>query len=154
MLILSSQMTYQNRLCRADTDFMVCEVEDVEIKSDLFDIDDDKHPWPNGFFAKEVNVAWSIVKPKISNVVSMVNNMATLWRRGALLDKDLFLHICLSYVENKEGGGLEYHDRCNKLSLTYLSFAYDLMLFYNGDLRSLMIMEDILKEFSDVSGLS
>ncbi|KAJ9564713.1 hypothetical protein OSB04_000679 [Centaurea solstitialis] len=50
-------------------------------------------------------------------------------------------------------GGFKYHNRCEKLSLTHLCFADDLMMFCNGDVRSVSIMKAALEEFSDVSGL-
>lgn len=47
-----------------------------------------------------------------------------------------------------------YHYRCNHLKLNYLIFADDLMLFYKGEVNSIVLMVGALKAFSDVSGLS
>ncbi|KAL2224581.1 UNVERIFIED_CONTAM: Retrovirus-related Pol polyprotein from type-2 retrotransposable element R2DM [Sesamum indicum] len=47
-----------------------------------------------------------------------------------------------------------YHPKCEKLKITHLLFADDLMLFSRGDLPSIHILMECLKVFRDVSGLS
>lgn len=49
--------------------------------------------------------------------------------------------------------GFKYHNRCKKLALTHLSFADDLLLFCNGDVKSVSIVTAALEEFSGVFGL-
>ncbi|XP_011100849.1 uncharacterized protein LOC105178963 [Sesamum indicum] len=43
--------------------------------------------------------------------------------------------------------------KCDKLKITHLLFADDLMLFFQGDLPSFHILMECLQEFRDISGL-
>ncbi|GJT77731.1 putative RNA-directed DNA polymerase [Tanacetum coccineum] len=52
-----------------------------------------------------------------------------------------------------EDGDFKYHWRCDRLKLTHLSFADDLMVFSKADVHSVEILSNALKEFSGVSGL-
>ncbi|KAL2246328.1 UNVERIFIED_CONTAM: Retrovirus-related Pol polyprotein from type-2 retrotransposable element R2DM, partial [Sesamum indicum] len=47
-----------------------------------------------------------------------------------------------------------YHPKCEKLKITHLLFADDLMLFFRGDLPSIHILMECLNVFRDASGLS
>ncbi|KAL0438678.1 UNVERIFIED_CONTAM: hypothetical protein Slati_2350800 [Sesamum latifolium] len=47
-----------------------------------------------------------------------------------------------------------FHPKCEKLKITHLLFADDLMLFSRGDLPSIHILMECLQEFRDVSGLA
>ncbi|KAL0287980.1 UNVERIFIED_CONTAM: hypothetical protein Sradi_7112600 [Sesamum radiatum] len=47
-----------------------------------------------------------------------------------------------------------FHPKCEKLKITHLLFADDLMLFSRGDLPSISILMECLQEFRDVSGLA
>ncbi|KAL0458715.1 UNVERIFIED_CONTAM: Retrovirus-related Pol polyprotein from type-1 retrotransposable element R2 [Sesamum latifolium] len=47
-----------------------------------------------------------------------------------------------------------FHPKCEKLKITYLLFADDLMLFSRGDLPSIHILMECLQEFQDVSSLA
>ncbi|KAL0329453.1 UNVERIFIED_CONTAM: hypothetical protein Sradi_4932000 [Sesamum radiatum] len=47
-----------------------------------------------------------------------------------------------------------FHPKCEKLKITHLLFADDLMLFSRGDLPSIRILMECLQEFRDVSGLA
>ncbi|KAK4391599.1 hypothetical protein Sango_1937700 [Sesamum angolense] len=47
-----------------------------------------------------------------------------------------------------------FHPKCEKLKITQLLFADDLMLFSRGDLSSIRILMECLQEFRDVSGLA
>nr|GFB74026.1 hypothetical protein [Tanacetum cinerariifolium] len=53
----------------------------------------------------------------------------------------------------EEDGTFKYHWRCERLKLTHLSFADDLMVFAKADVHSVLILSKALKEFSGVSGL-
>ena len=48
---------------------------------------------------------------------------------------------------------LFYHWMCEKVQLTHLCFADDLMLFCYADFNSVAILRNALNEFSSVSGL-
>nr|GEV06485.1 hypothetical protein [Tanacetum cinerariifolium] len=52
-----------------------------------------------------------------------------------------------------EDGAFKYHWRRERLKLTHLSFADDLMVFAKVDVHSVMILTKALKEFSGVFGL-
>ncbi|KAL0290561.1 UNVERIFIED_CONTAM: hypothetical protein Scaly_2666300 [Sesamum calycinum] len=47
-----------------------------------------------------------------------------------------------------------FHPKCEKLKITHLLFADDLMLFSRGDLPSIHILMECLQDFTDVSGLA
>ncbi|KAL0349339.1 UNVERIFIED_CONTAM: hypothetical protein Sangu_1161700 [Sesamum angustifolium] len=47
-----------------------------------------------------------------------------------------------------------FHPKCEKLKITHLLFADNLMLFSRGDLSSIHIVMECLQEFKDVSGLA
>ncbi|KAL0389455.1 UNVERIFIED_CONTAM: hypothetical protein Scaly_0302600 [Sesamum calycinum] len=47
-----------------------------------------------------------------------------------------------------------FHPKCEKLKITHLLFADDLMLFSRGDLPSIHMLMECLQEFRDVSGLA
>ncbi|GJY16874.1 RNA-directed DNA polymerase, eukaryota, reverse transcriptase zinc-binding domain protein [Tanacetum coccineum] len=47
----------------------------------------------------------------------------------------------------------KYHHGCKEMKLVNLCFADDLMIFCNGDTKSACIIKEVLKEFSDASGL-
>ncbi|GJW47602.1 putative reverse transcriptase domain-containing protein [Tanacetum coccineum] len=79
-------------------------------------------------------------------------------RQGNPLSPYLFtlvMEVFLLMVKRriKEDGAFKYHWRCNRLKLTHLSFADDLMVFSKADVHSVMILSKALKEFSGVSGL-
>ncbi|GJV25697.1 putative RNA-directed DNA polymerase [Tanacetum coccineum] len=46
-----------------------------------------------------------------------------------------------------------YHWQCKELKLTHLCFADDLLLFCNGDSRSVAVLKNALTEFGGLSGL-
>ncbi|GKF80472.1 hypothetical protein Tco_0239074, partial [Tanacetum coccineum] len=47
----------------------------------------------------------------------------------------------------------KYHCRCDRLKITHLSFADDLMVFSKADVHSVRILSNALKKFSGVSRL-
>ncbi|KAL2237417.1 UNVERIFIED_CONTAM: hypothetical protein Sindi_0933400 [Sesamum indicum] len=47
-----------------------------------------------------------------------------------------------------------YHPKCERLKITHLLFADDLMRFSGGDLPSIHVLMECLQEFRDASGLS
>lgn len=46
-----------------------------------------------------------------------------------------------------------YHPKCEKLRITNLCFADDLLLFVRGDAMSVQMMMDVLGSFSESTGL-
>lgn len=46
-----------------------------------------------------------------------------------------------------------YHPQCERLKITHLAFADDLMLFSRGDEWSIQVFMDSMKEFGEVTGL-
>ncbi|GJT81127.1 RNA-directed DNA polymerase, eukaryota, reverse transcriptase zinc-binding domain protein [Tanacetum coccineum] len=79
-------------------------------------------------------------------------------RQGDPLSPYLFtlvMEVFSLMVKRKieDDGGFKYHWRCDRLKLTHLSFADDLMVFSRADVHSVTILSKALMEFSGVSGL-
>ncbi|KAL2225249.1 UNVERIFIED_CONTAM: Retrovirus-related Pol polyprotein from type-2 retrotransposable element R2DM, partial [Sesamum indicum] len=79
-------------------------------------------------------------------------------RQGDPMSPALFL-LCMEYfsrlVKRKTtNSDFNFHPKCEKLKITHLLFADDLMLFSRGDLPSIHILMECLQEFRDTSGLT
>ncbi|XP_038996104.1 uncharacterized protein LOC120120557 [Hibiscus syriacus] len=61
----------------------------------------------------------------------------------------------LSAMLNKAAkhGIFKFHPKCRRISLTYLSFTYDLLVFCHGSLESVLGVQCTLERFYDLSGL-
>ncbi|KAL0437489.1 UNVERIFIED_CONTAM: Retrovirus-related Pol polyprotein from type-2 retrotransposable element R2DM [Sesamum radiatum] len=68
-----------------------------------------------------------------------------------LLCMEFFLRMIKRKTTNSE---FNFHPKCEKLKITHLLFADDLMLFSCGDFLSIHILMECLQEFRDVSGLA
>ncbi|KAL0307069.1 UNVERIFIED_CONTAM: Retrovirus-related Pol polyprotein from type-2 retrotransposable element R2DM [Sesamum radiatum] len=68
-----------------------------------------------------------------------------------LLYMEYFSHLIKRSTTNSD---FNFHPKCEKLKITHLLFADDLMLFSRGDLPSIRILMECLQEFRDVSGLA
>lgn len=62
-----------------------------------------------------------------------------------------YLDRVLQYVGEQEG--FKFHVRCKEMQLSHLCFADDLILFCNGDFRSIYTMLQGFQMFSHASGL-
>ncbi|KAL2245873.1 UNVERIFIED_CONTAM: hypothetical protein Sindi_2855500 [Sesamum indicum] len=68
-----------------------------------------------------------------------------------LLSMEYFSRLVKRKTSNSD---FNYHPKCEKLKITHLLFADDLMLFCRGDLPSIHILMECLQDFRDTSGLS
>ncbi|KAL0380944.1 UNVERIFIED_CONTAM: hypothetical protein Sangu_0158700 [Sesamum angustifolium] len=80
------------------------------------------------------------------------------FRQGDPISSALFL-LCMEYFlrlikRNTSNSDFNFHLKCEKLKITHLLFADDLMLFSRGDLPSIHILMEYLQELRDVSGLA
>jgi len=78
-------------------------------------------------------------------------------RQGDPLSPFLFV-ICLEYFSRSlnvatNGTDFNFHPKCNKLLISHIAFADDLMLFARGDIPSIRIIMECLMEFEVLSGL-
>ena len=78
-------------------------------------------------------------------------------RQGDPMSPFLFV-LCLEYLSRKlnlatAAPDFNFHPKCSKLKLSHLAFADDLMLFSRGDIPSISIIFDCLKDFEGKSGL-
>ncbi|XP_074291447.1 uncharacterized protein LOC141618246 [Silene latifolia] len=71
----------------------------------------------------------------------------------------LLLTLCLEYLSRvsrviQQHPDLKYHSLCNRIQLTHLCFADDLMLFCHGDRASIDLLLKAFAYFSKATGLS
>ncbi|XP_058754588.1 uncharacterized protein LOC131627751 [Vicia villosa] len=62
-----------------------------------------------------------------------------------------YLHRCLKKLHGNTI--FKFHPKCNKLGITSICFADDLMLFTRGDVGSVQAMMDTVNQFSTATGL-
>ncbi|KAL0307177.1 UNVERIFIED_CONTAM: hypothetical protein Sradi_6135000 [Sesamum radiatum] len=79
-------------------------------------------------------------------------------RQGDPMSPALFL-LCMEYfsrlIKRKTtDSDFNFHPKREKLKITHLLFADNLMMFSRGDLPSIHILMECLQEFRDVSGLT
>lgn len=91
----------------------------------------------------------------------MAAYMAIL-RESKVLDKEIsylliflcWLWVVLSLILAKGTTcNFKFHWRAQPCQITHLCFADDLLIFCHGDLNSVMIINDCLQRFSQLSGL-
>lgn len=80
-------------------------------------------------------------------------------RQGDPLSPYLFtlvMEILTLIVKRKvfNSENFQYHPKCKELGITHLCFADDLLMFCKGDIVSIQVLMDALREFSGVSGLN
>lgn len=78
-------------------------------------------------------------------------------RQGDPMSPFLFV-LCLEYLSRglnlaTTASEFNFHPKCNKLKVSHLAFADDLMLFARGDEPSICIIMDCLRDFEEKSGL-
>ena len=78
-------------------------------------------------------------------------------RQGDSLSPFIFL-LCIEYLSrrlkvNTNSLEFNFHPRCGQLRLSHLAFADDLMLMARGDITSVRIIMDSLRDFGLKSGL-
>jgi hypothetical protein len=62
-----------------------------------------------------------------------------------------YLHRCLKNLHKKPD--FNFHPKCEKLQITNICFADDLIMFTRGDETSVKLMMGEFKKFSDSTGL-
>ncbi|KAL0322612.1 UNVERIFIED_CONTAM: hypothetical protein Sangu_1880500 [Sesamum angustifolium] len=105
------------------------------------------------------SVSWTF----LSQWHSTAHSMGFLRERKGL-DREIQCHraysfLCMEYfsrlIKRKTtDSDFNFHPKCEKLKITHLLFADDLMMFSRGDLPSVHILMECLQEFRDVSGLA
>lgn len=79
-------------------------------------------------------------------------------RQGDPLSPYLFV-MCMDYLDRllkarlPNQPGFTFHPKCKKLGLSHMVFADDLLLFCRGDSASVVVLKEVVDEFSLASGL-
>ncbi|KAL0299931.1 UNVERIFIED_CONTAM: hypothetical protein Sangu_2461200 [Sesamum angustifolium] len=79
-------------------------------------------------------------------------------RQGDPMSPALFFlfieYFSRSIKRSATNSDFNFNPKCEKLKITHLLFADDLMLFSRGDLTSIRILMECLQEFRDISSLA
>ncbi|XP_074297848.1 uncharacterized protein LOC141628638 [Silene latifolia] len=117
-----------DRMCRIPSE------EDV--RKVLFSIPNDKSPGPDGYTSYFFKASWSILKTDAYAILK------DFFEQGKLLK-------IVSQMQ-----GFQFHPLYKSLKLTHLMFADDLLIFCKGDVRTVFIVMEAFKRFSNASGLN
>ncbi|CAL9238076.1 unnamed protein product, partial [Arabidopsis halleri] len=98
-----------------------------EVTSTVFSLPRNKAPGPDGFTVDFFINSWSVVGPSLIAAVQL--DLATT------------------------SGRIQAHPLCVNPLVTHLSFADDILVFFNGQEASLIAILDVLAQFKSVSGL-
>ncbi|XP_019095868.1 PREDICTED: uncharacterized protein LOC109130605 [Camelina sativa] len=97
-------------------------------------------------------------KEKGPKRITIKVDIAKAFDTGDPLSPYLFVLVmnCLSVMLDKaaEEGKFKYHYKCQRLKLTHLCFADDLLIFTDGSLSSVLSVLQVLKSFEEASGLA
>nr|GEW29591.1 hypothetical protein [Tanacetum cinerariifolium] len=132
----------------AKAEYMVRDVSNDEVKSDVFSMGDDKALGPDGFTVALFKKVWDVVGGDITCV------FRDFFYNGKLL-KELN-HTIISLIPKRrvrDSDDFQYHHLCEQQRIINLCFADDLFLFSCGNPSSVVVIMDALEEFKQVSGV-
>ncbi|GJZ95658.1 retrovirus-related pol polyprotein from transposon TNT 1-94 [Tanacetum coccineum] len=164
-LIIDPSNLFVNNLFVLEADIMIRPISNEEIKAALFSIDDDKAPGPDGFSSKLFKASWSIVGSEVSQAIKdyfstgqfpvVMFYISALVRQisdNILLTQELMRNYHRKGEPPKVAFKIDINKAFDSVDWGFLR-QYDLMLFSNGDVKSVSILKSALDEFSSVSGL-
>ncbi|KAL0307342.1 UNVERIFIED_CONTAM: hypothetical protein Sradi_6151500 [Sesamum radiatum] len=122
-------------LCRA--------VTPLEVKQAIFHISDNKAPGPDGGLERFPSRAFrGQERPSTRRPMSPALFLLSMEYFSRLIKRKTSI------------SDFNFHPKCEKLKITHLLFANDLMLFSHGYLPYIHILIECLQEFRDISGLA
>nr|GEV45082.1 hypothetical protein [Tanacetum cinerariifolium] len=166
------------KLSKEVVDNMIIKVTDEEIKKDLFDIDSNKAASPDRYTSiKEglnmvisLNQSAFIPGRHIQDNILITQELFKGYngkqcakrgrglRQGDPISPYIFTLVMevlnmIMIKEIRESGKFKYHYGCKELKLTHMCFIDDLLILCNDDKESIGVVNKVLNEFSEVSGL-
>ncbi|KAL0290255.1 UNVERIFIED_CONTAM: hypothetical protein Scaly_2677900 [Sesamum calycinum] len=102
------------------------------------------------------NVIYKAITKIITNRLAPAMEHLTDRCQAAFVGGRSITNIFLAHemVRKTSDSNFNFHPKCDKLKITHLLFADDLMLFSRGDLPSIHILMEWLQEFKNVSSLT
>ncbi|KAI5445139.1 hypothetical protein KIW84_013408 [Lathyrus oleraceus] len=132
----------------------------VKARQDLEGIGDLKAPGIDGFGAKFFKASWHIIKGDVIEAIMEFFKMGrTIERHQArgshtpLLFVIIMEYMNISLTKMQKDHNFNHPSKCEKLALTNLTFVDTVLLFSRGDQKSVEMMLDAFKKFSESTGL-
>ncbi|GJS75909.1 RNA-directed DNA polymerase, eukaryota, reverse transcriptase zinc-binding domain protein [Tanacetum coccineum] len=146
-------MMFPNKLSSDEAFCLSRDVNEVEVKNAMFDINDAKAPGPDGYTTSTTKFSININGER-EGYFSGGRGL----RQGDPMSPYLFTLIMevFSLILERNidrNNEFKYHHGCKNLKITHLCFADNLLVFCHGDIKSVSIIKEALEEFGNYSGL-
>ncbi|KAL0333137.1 UNVERIFIED_CONTAM: hypothetical protein Scaly_2215200 [Sesamum calycinum] len=131
-----------------ETDCLIRPITKDDVKTAIFDIDENRAPNPDRFSSGFFKAAWPVMGEEITIAVMEFFTTGRLLKQ---VNATLLTLIPKQFIE--QDGDFAYHWQCKDLGLFQLSFADDLLLLCKAEVRSVNLFRRGLDLFASLSGL-